>query len=121
MALPNVVRPQLAAPFTKITHNDVYPSISADHALRGSALGLVVLITGAGRGIGRAQALTFAQAGAKKVVLAARSDIELKELAEEIKRASGGRTEVVAARTDVTSEVDVRRLFDLADEEVHGQ
>jgi 3-oxoacyl-[acyl-carrier protein] reductase len=47
-----------------------------------------VLITGAGRGIGRAIALTLAGQGAK-VALVARSTREIEALADEIKRARG--------------------------------
>lgn len=51
--------------------------------------GKVVMVTGAGRGIGRCIALTLAEAGAE-LVLAARSAEELAEVSEQI-RAQGGR------------------------------
>ncbi|MEO1091889.1 MAG: SDR family NAD(P)-dependent oxidoreductase [Pseudomonadota bacterium] len=56
------------------------------------------LITGAGRGIGRATAMTFAAAGAE-LVLASRTKAELDEVAAAI-RVSGGRADTLAL--DVT-------------------
>ena len=53
--------------------------------------GKTVLITGAGRGIGKAIALMFAEEGAK-LVLAGRNENTLNELRDSI-RASGGRAE----------------------------
>lgn len=67
----------------------------------------VAIITGASRGIGRATALTFAQAGAG-VVLAARNKHELQALADEIK-AQGGKA--LAVPTDVTNQADVDLLI----------
>jgi NAD(P)-dependent dehydrogenase (short-subunit alcohol dehydrogenase family) len=58
----------------------------------------VALVTGAGRGIGRACALALAQAGAE-VWLMARTGAEIEQLAGEI-RAAGGRAHTVAC--DVT-------------------
>ena len=58
----------------------------------------VALVTGASRGIGRAIAIAFAEAGAD-VALLARDETKLAEVAEEVQKA-GGRALVVAA--DVT-------------------
>ena len=67
----------------------------------------VVLITGAGRGIGRAAALVFAKEGARVVV----NDIDGAgdETVEAI-AGTGGQARFV--RADVSSEADVRELFD---------
>jgi 7-alpha-hydroxysteroid dehydrogenase len=54
----------------------------------------VAVVTGAGRGIGRATALTLAEAGAD-VVISARSEEQLREVASEIE--AMGRTAVVVA------------------------
>ena len=67
----------------------------------------VAIITGAGRGIGRATALTFAQAGAS-VVLAARSQAEITSVADEIKE-NGGK--VLAIPTDISDVVQVDHLL----------
>ena len=68
--------------------------------------GRVALVTGAGRGLGRAVALALAAEGAA-VALAARSEAELAATAAEIDR-SGGRARAVP--TDVTSESAVETL-----------
>jgi 3-oxoacyl-[acyl-carrier protein] reductase len=68
----------------------------------------VAIVTGAGRGIGRATALALAREGAD-VTLAARSVDELEAVAGEV-RALGRRALVVA--TDVAVEADARTLVD---------
>lgn len=67
----------------------------------------VVIITGAGRGVGRATALLFAREGAQ-VILFSRTPAHLEETAAAITQA-GGRTLAVAG--DVAREEDVRALF----------
>ena len=68
--------------------------------------GQVALVTGAGRGIGRAIAQAFAHEGAD-VVLAARSPAELASAASEIK---GLGRRVLAVPTDVRDEAAVAAL-----------
>lgn len=70
----------------------------------------IALITGSGRGIGRAIAKRFAQEGAA-VFLAARTEAELAATAAEIERA-GGRTAYLAG--DLANEEDCRLLFTTA-------
>jgi len=82
--------------------------VSDDRPLEGQ----IALVTGAGRGIGRAVALGYAGAGAH-VVLAARTASDLEEVASTAARV-GGSTTVVP--TDVTSEVAVDELFARIDE-----
>lgn len=69
--------------------------------------GKVAVITGAGRGIGRALALAYAHAGAA-VVCSARSTHEIDETAEAI-RAAGGRASACAA--DVGDYAAIKGLF----------
>ncbi|KAK1540495.1 hypothetical protein CPAR01_06484 [Colletotrichum paranaense] len=57
--------------YTKANHNVSYPAISASNPAN-SAAGKVVLITGAGSGIGQAAATSFAPASAKALILIGR-------------------------------------------------
>ena len=68
--------------------------------------GKVAVVTGAGKGIGRAAALALASEGAA-VVVTSRTESDLQALAQEIETA-GGRALVVVA--DVSQESDVERL-----------
>jgi NAD(P)-dependent dehydrogenase (short-subunit alcohol dehydrogenase family) len=81
----------------------------------GSLEGRVAIITGAGRGLGRAHALLFAAEGAKVLV----NDLgpEADEVAAEI-RAAGG--EAVASALDVTDWEAGKQLVDLAVQELGG-
>jgi len=73
----------------------------------------VVVITGAGHGLGRESARLFASEGAK-VVATDLVDTHVKTVADEI-RSSGG--EAVAAKADVTSEDDMRAAVQTAVDE----
>ena len=66
----------------------------------------VAIVTGGGRGIGRAIALVFAAEGAA-VVLAARTLSKLEETADVIRK-KGGRA--IAVQTDVSDEKQVARM-----------
>jgi 3-oxoacyl-[acyl-carrier protein] reductase len=75
--------------------------------------GKVAIVTGAGRGIGKAIAIGYAQAGAA-VVCAARTQAEIEATAHTIQK-NGGRA--IAVPTDVTRQVEVERLFAAAMEQ----
>lgn len=78
--------------------------------------GAVVVITGATSGIGRASAVGLAERGAS-VVLAARSDEDLEDVAVACRQA-GGRA--LAVTTDVSREEDVEKLAARTVEELGG-
>lgn len=67
----------------------------------------VAIVTGAGKGIGKAAALALAEAGAA-VVLAARTESDLSGTANEIKQAGG---KALAIPTDVSDIVQVDQLL----------
>ncbi len=69
--------------------------------------GKVAVITGAGRGIGRALAIGFAEQGAR-VVCAARTQSQIDETVGAIHEAGG---DAIAVRCDVTNAVAVERLY----------
>jgi NAD(P)-dependent dehydrogenase (short-subunit alcohol dehydrogenase family) len=72
--------------------------------------GRVAVITGAGKGIGRATAEAIAAAGAH-VVVAARTAIQVEDVAASIRKGGGAATAVSA---DVGRAADVDRLFEVA-------
>ena len=76
----------------------------------------VIVITGATSGIGLVTARMAAKRGAR-LVLAARSEDALRELADEIKQADGEATFVVA---DVGNEADVQKIVTVAKERFGG-
>ncbi len=70
----------------------------------------VIIITGASSGIGKGLALEAGRMGAK-VVIAARSEDKLKQVASEIEALGA---QVLAVRTDVTKKEDCQNLVDRA-------
>jgi NADP-dependent 3-hydroxy acid dehydrogenase YdfG len=68
----------------------------------------VAIVTGAGRGIGKAIAVSLAQAGCR-VVLAARTGEQIEAVQKEILSRGG---EALAIPTDLTVDEDIRRLVE---------
>jgi 3-oxoacyl-[acyl-carrier protein] reductase len=75
--------------------------------------GKVAIITGGGRGIGRAMALGLANFGANVIVTAARNPAEAEAVAAQA-RAETGRECVVAVAADVAIEADCQRVVEAA-------
>ncbi|BGP27598.1 short-chain dehydrogenase/reductase SDR family protein [Rhodotorula toruloides] len=102
--------PKAAPPLTSTVRHDIYADIDPRHALQNAARGLSVLVTGSGRGVGRSEALAFAEAGAQKVVIASRSKAELEAVRNAIGRLAEG-CEVVMVACDLTDPASVDALF----------
>jgi NAD(P)-dependent dehydrogenase (short-subunit alcohol dehydrogenase family) len=77
----------------------------------------VAIVTGGGRGIGRAIALGYAQAGADVVISSARNVSEAEAVAAESAELRGT---IHAIQADVTAEADVERLVTQA-HAIHGR
>lgn len=92
--------------FVNTVHNDTYPTIDPKKA---NLAGKYVLVTGASKGVGKAIALAYAQAGASGIALAARSP--LSSLASEVRKAAqeAGREEpqILTLTVDVTDRQSV--------------
>ncbi|KAJ3053520.1 hypothetical protein HK097_004114 [Rhizophlyctis rosea] len=95
------------------THHDIYPAIDACNPSSGlgdSAVDRTVVITGAGRGIGRSIALNYAKANAKIIVIAARTASQLDEVEIAIKAVNAACT-VLKHPTDISNEESVKALI----------
>lgn len=90
-------------------HNDIYPAISASTTPSLAQPNKVVLITGSGRGCGRAMALQYAHAGVAALILVARTTSQLDAVEKDIK-AINGEIRVHKFSVDVTSEEAVAKL-----------
>ncbi|BGP03413.1 hypothetical protein NBRC10513v2_007146 [Rhodotorula toruloides] len=102
--------PKAAPPLTSTVRHAVYREIDPSEGLKDAATGLSVLVTGSGRGVGRSEALAFAEAGAQKVVITSRSEEELREVRESLGNLGKG-CEVVMVACDLTDPASVDNLF----------
>lgn len=85
--------------FLPTNRHDTYPAIDPANA---DLTGKVVVVTGASRGIGQATAVAMAQAGAKGIVLIARSSPDATKAACLEAAREGRKTEVLALAVDIT-------------------
>ena len=103
---PRPIRPS----FIETIHHEIYEDIDPRTTLANKSRGKTILITGAGRGIGRSIAIAFAYAGADRIILTARTAAQLNIVANEVKAVSND-VEVIAMSMDVTNESEVDALF----------
>ncbi|KAL7915342.1 NAD(P)-binding protein [Trichoderma velutinum] len=93
--------------FTKTWHSKPYAAIDPARPEL-SASGVFVVITGGGTGIGKAIAVSFAQAGAKTVAILGRRLEKLEETATEItSKAKNADTQVLFESVDLSKRADV--------------
>ncbi|KAF2679931.1 NAD(P)-binding protein [Lentithecium fluviatile CBS 122367] len=90
---------------TKRMHRDVYPALDPQK-LSHLAAGKVVLVTGAGGGLGFAIAKMWAESGAKGVVLVGRDAKKLEDTVSDIKG------DILIAAGDLSNEDNVKGIFD---------
>lgn len=94
---------------TKTMRRGLYPAIDPKKPEL-SAAGKVVIITGAGGGLGYDLATAWAIAGASGIVLAGRSVDTLNAAAENVKSINKD-IKILIQKTDVASEADVEELY----------
>ncbi|KAF3040178.1 hypothetical protein E8E11_005221 [Didymella keratinophila] len=90
-------------------HNDIYPAIDVTKTSDLQQSGKVVLITGAGRGIGRSMAIQYAHAKVSTIIICARTGSELDEVAARISEANSS-VAVVKETLNVTDGAAVKKL-----------
>ncbi|OGM48959.1 oxidoreductase [Aspergillus bombycis] len=98
-----------AGSITKDYYRDVYPTIDPTRSEL-SQTGKVTIVTGAGKGIGRAIARAHAQSGVKGLVLITQSTQSAKET-KAIVEAEFPAVDVLALPTDITDETALAQTF----------
>jgi NAD(P)-dependent dehydrogenase (short-subunit alcohol dehydrogenase family) len=88
-------------------HHSRYEATDPKSALKKSASDKVIFIAGASRGIGRATAVAFAEAGARAIYLTARSEKALEETRDLVRQANP-ETQCAYSICDVTSAEEVK-------------
>jgi NAD(P)-dependent dehydrogenase (short-subunit alcohol dehydrogenase family) len=108
--LASILPPYAAYAFTGVENirNDIYPAISVQKTPSLAQPGKVVLITGAGRGLGRAMALQYAYAGVAALIICARTASQLDEVEGAIKEINSS-IKVYKYSLDVTNEDGVKK------------
>lgn len=91
--------------------HELYPAIDPAAAMKNSAAGKVVFVTGASQGIGQATSVAFARAGAEAVFLTARSERGLEETKRKVLDANPT-TQCQHTVCDVTDEQQVQAAIE---------
>ncbi|KAJ3037732.1 hypothetical protein HDV00_001381 [Rhizophlyctis rosea] len=104
------------SPSIEPKHHDIYPAIDPfdpSSSLQDSAKGRTVIVTGAGRGIGRSIALNYAKANAQTIVITSRTLSQLDEVEAEIQKLNST-CKVIKHQCDVTDQKSVEELISVA-------
>lgn len=99
-------------------HNDIYPAIDVSKTSSLQQPGKVVLITGAGRGIGRSMAIQYARANVNAIIISARTASELDEVEARIKETNSAVT-VKKEVLNVTDSAAVKSLAQRIEQDFH--
>ncbi|TIC90988.1 Short chain dehydrogenase andI [Colletotrichum higginsianum] len=91
-----------------LIHHDTYPDI--DPVTVSDCTGKAVLVTGASKGLGRAIAIGYAEAGASMIAVAARSDVSstVRDVLQAAEKAGRAEPTVLALEMDVSSTPSVK-------------
>ena len=89
--------------FVPTARHDTYPAVDPAKA---NLKGKVVLVTGASKGLGKALAIAFAQAGVSGLALFARSDLSATKAAAEAAQRPGQGLTVLTINGDATKTAD---------------
>ncbi|TDZ51496.1 Short chain dehydrogenase citE [Colletotrichum trifolii] len=106
---PSGLPPRKVDTFTDgIVHHDTYPGINPQTA--SNCTGKAILVTGASKGLGKAIAIGYAEAGASHIAVAARSDVSSTVAAVREAAEKSGREEptVLALEMDVGDTASVK-------------
>lgn len=94
--------------FTSIHHHESYPAIDPTRPEL-SAAGKVILISGGGKGIGRAITSSFARAGAKEIIIIGRDRGALEACKAKVESSSKSRVHIFVG--DVRDEKATKEMF----------
>ena len=101
------------SPIQPLTHDDIRAFVPADNCLDGKT----ILVTGAGDGIGRVAALTYARYGAT-VLLLGRTSSKLEYVYDEIESFGGKQPAMLPMNLEGASYAEMQQLERLIDKEV---
>jgi NAD(P)-dependent dehydrogenase (short-subunit alcohol dehydrogenase family) len=106
-----LIRVIKGAAYTATIHHDTYSLVTAANCEEQN--NRAIFITGASRGIGRACAVAFAQAGASAIAIGARSSLDpvVKAILEEAAKAGHPAPKVLKLTLDVSDEKSVASAF----------
>lgn len=103
---PSISKQSSGFDFTSSIHNDTYDFIKPEQWDLSSR---TVLVTGASRGLGKDNAISFARAGASNIAVAARSGLDdvVKEMKQAAQKAGRKEPNVLPLQVDVTDKNSV--------------